>query len=168
MNNESELPSRDTRPAAPGSLAEYGHDTVPPMSGGQSPPPFSTNSYQSVRSKDVSTTAATNPPMGSATDARTRPPMPIRRGLGAGLLVRLFALSTKLVPIAGVLVGGYYSYTYFFGPVPVVDRGFSRKCWSGVHRYVARQLRRVTANRHRGRGTSTGPGGRDSRSASHV
>ena len=64
--------------------------------------------------------------MGSATDARTRPPMPIRRGLGAGLLVRLFALSTKLVPIAGVLVGGYYSYTYFFGPVPVVEAAAER------------------------------------------
>jgi hypothetical protein len=36
-------------------------------------------------------------------------------------LIQWFRLSTKFVPIAGVLVGGYYSYAYCFGSVPVIE-----------------------------------------------
>ncbi|GAB5562375.1 MAG: hypothetical protein SynsKO_40220 [Synoicihabitans sp.] len=35
--------------------------------------------------------------------------------------IRLFRLSTKLIPAAGVLVGGTYGYTYFFGSIPLLD-----------------------------------------------
>ena len=64
--------------------------------------------------------------MANSTASHSRPPVVGRSGWGAGLLIRLFALSTKFVPIAGVLVGGYYSYTYFFGPVPVVEAAAAR------------------------------------------
>lgn len=43
------------------------------------------------------------------------------RGQGISLFVQLFRLTTKFVPIAGVLVGGYFSYAYFFGSVPIVE-----------------------------------------------
>lgn len=47
------------------------------------------------------------------------------RGVGSGLFalgVRFLVLGVKLLPLAGVMVGGYYTYTYYFGPVPIVQR----------------------------------------------
>lgn len=63
----------------------------------------------------------------TAESNESEPPRPVyrptrSRGVGVTLLMQLFRLSTKFVPIAGVLAGGYSSYTYFFGPVPVVEK----------------------------------------------
>ena len=46
---------------------------------------------------------------------------PRPRWIGATVLIQLFRLSTRFIPIAGVLVGGYYGYSYFFGPVSVIE-----------------------------------------------
>jgi hypothetical protein len=86
-----------------------------------------------------SVTAPPNDPHGlGASGAGSRPPMATagssssgqsnsgRPGFGPELLIRLFSLITKFGPIAGVLVGGYYSYTYFFGPVTVVEAAAAR------------------------------------------
>lgn len=40
---------------------------------------------------------------------------------GITVLIKLFRLSVKFIPIAGALAGAVYSYTYFFGSIPIVD-----------------------------------------------
>ena len=56
------------------------------------------------------------------TSGNTAPPhVPPAKWIGIELGIKLFRLSTKLLPIAAVLVGGFYSYSYFFGSVPIVE-----------------------------------------------
>lgn len=51
-------------------------------------------------------------------------PAPIvrRRSVGSGVLISLFALFAKGIPLMLVMGGGYYTYSYFFGPIPIVDK----------------------------------------------
>lgn len=77
------------------------------------PPPLS----DSHPPQGVKSTTATFHGLGT-----TAPPfVPPGRWIGFELASKLFRLSTKLIPIAVVLVGGYYSYSYFFGSVPLVE-----------------------------------------------
>lgn len=100
--------------------------------------------------------ASLSPFEGHTTDARSRPPVPesevqvhaahiatnettavadepeilhpvVRRpSIGSGVLISLFALFAKGIPLILVMGGGYYTYSYFFGPIPMVDK-FWRK-----------------------------------------
>lgn len=38
-----------------------------------------------------------------------------------GVFIRIFRLSVKLLPFGMALAGGVYSYTYFFGSIPLLD-----------------------------------------------
>ena len=51
--------------------------------------------------------------------------------LGVGILIRLFRLSVKFVPIVFAMIAAIYGYTYFFGSIPVLESiknqlGFSK------------------------------------------
>lgn len=51
-------------------------------------------------------------------------PRPIARrySVGSGLLISLFALFSKGIPLILVMGGGYYTYSFFFGPIPIVGK----------------------------------------------
>lgn len=52
----------------------------------------------------------------------TAPPhVPPPKWIGVEIGIKLFRLSIKFLPIAVVLAGGFYSYSYFFGSVPIVE-----------------------------------------------
>ena len=55
---------------------------------------------------------------------KVQEPRPIvrRSAIGRGLIISLFALFSKGVPLILVMGGGYYTYSYFFGPIPIVDQ----------------------------------------------
>ncbi len=48
----------------------------------------------------------------------------VRRGssVASGVFISLFALFSKGIPLILVMGGGYYTYSYFFGPIPIVDK----------------------------------------------
>jgi len=62
-----------------------------------------------------------NSPLLKASAGRSGPSRSLFKWLGATIFIRLFRLSVKFIPIAGVLVGAVYSYTYFFGSIPILD-----------------------------------------------
>lgn len=49
-------------------------------------------------------------------------PVARRYSVGSGVLVSLFALFAKGIPLILVMGGGYYTYSYFFGPIPMVEK----------------------------------------------
>lgn len=51
-------------------------------------------------------------------------PTPVirRRSRGNGVFFSLFILFAKAVPLILAMGGGYYTYSYYFGPIPMVDQ----------------------------------------------
>jgi hypothetical protein len=97
-------------------------DTSPTSSyvvDGMSLSPFETLS--SPVSADAS--AASIPAQPAETPA-PKPYVPYHppRRAGPGVIIKLFTLGVKLLPVGLVLVGGYFTYTYYFGPIPIVDK----------------------------------------------
>lgn len=57
----------------------------------------------------------------AAKASRRGPRRSIFQWFGVTIIIKLFRLSVKLVPVALALVMAVYGYTYFFGSIPVVD-----------------------------------------------
>lgn len=116
------LTSYTTRPPWMTDSGLLPEDTGPTTSyivDGASLSPFETLS-DPVAATAAGTPAATQP-------VATPTPVPYvpyhaPRRAGSGVFIKLFTLGVKLLPLAGVIVGGYFAYSYYFGPVPIVSK----------------------------------------------